>query len=61
MRGRLKCAVGVVGRVFHSANGIGGAGAASIAEALKLNTTITSVNLHCECPACAGVFARAVV
>ena len=44
-----------------SGNGIGGAGAASIAEALKLNTTITSVNLRGECRAGAGVFARAVV
>ena len=42
-------------------NRIGGAGAASIAEALKLNTTITSVNLGSECRAGAGVFARAVV
>ena len=32
-----------------SGNGIGGAGAASIAEALALNTTITSVDLGSEC------------
>ncbi len=38
-------------RSCFSANGIGGAGAASIAEALKLNTIITSVNLECECQA----------
>jgi hypothetical protein len=38
-----------------SGNYIGGAGAASIAEALKLNTTITSVDLGCECRAGAGV------
>ena len=38
-----------------SDNGIGGAGAGSIAEALKLNTTITSVDLGCECRAGAGV------
>ena len=41
-----------------SDNGIGGAGAASIAEALKLNTAITSVDLEGECRAGAGVFAR---
>ena len=55
----MKCAVGVVGRRV-SDNDIGGAGAASIAEALALNTTITSVNLMSECRAGAGVFARAV-
>ncbi len=38
-----------------SDNRIGGAGAASIAEALKLNTTITSLNLEGECRAGAGV------
>ena len=59
-RGRFKCAVGVVGRVFHSENGIVGAGAASIAEALKLNTTITSVNLGSECRAGAGVLCAVV-
>jgi hypothetical protein len=37
-----------------SDNDIGDAGAASIAEALKLNTTITSVNLGSECRAGAG-------
>ncbi len=42
-------------------NDIGGAGAASIAEALALNTTITSVDMRGECRAGAGVFARAVV
>ena len=42
-----------------SANDIGGAGAASIAEALKLNTAITSVDLEGECRAGAGVFVRA--
>jgi hypothetical protein len=42
-------------RACVSDNGIGGAGAASIAEALALNTTITSVNLGCECRAGAGV------
>ncbi len=44
-----------------SANDIGGAGAASIAEALASNTAITSVNLGGECRAGAGVFVRAVV
>ena len=34
-----------------SDNGIGDAGAASIAEALASNTTITSVDLYCECRA----------
>ena len=43
-----------------SANDIGGAGAASIAEALKLNTTITSVDLGCECRAGAGVLCAVV-
>ena len=38
-----------------SGNDIGGAGAASIAEALNLNTTIRSVNLGSECRAGAGV------
>ena len=47
--------------VCVSDNDIGGAGAASIAEALKLNTTITSVDLGGKCRAGAGVFARAVV
>jgi hypothetical protein len=42
-----------------SGNGIGGAGAASIAEALSSNTAITSVDLEGECRAGAGVFARA--
>ena len=37
--------------VVFSANGIGGAGAAAIADALKLNTAITSVALGCECVA----------
>ena len=48
-------------RSVVSVNRIGGAGAASIAEALKLNTTITSVDIRGECRAGAGVFARAVV
>ena len=43
-----------------SDNGIGGVGAASIAEALALNTTITSVNLECECRAGAGVLCAVV-
>jgi hypothetical protein len=43
-----------------SGSGIGGAGAASIAEALKLNTTITSVNLWGECRAGAGVLCAVV-
>ncbi len=38
-----------------SGNRIGDAGAVSIAEALALNTTITSVDLGCECRAGAGV------
>ena len=55
-RGRV-CAFEVCGgrcRSCVSDNGIGGAGAASIAEALKLNTTIRSVNLEGECRAGAG-------
>ena len=40
---------------------IGAAGAVRLAAALKLNTTITSVDLECECHAGAGVFVRAVV
>ena len=47
--------------VFLYGASIGGAGAVRLAAALKLNTTITSVNLECECRAGAGVFARAVV
>ena len=43
-----------------SGNYIGGAGAASIAEALKLNTTITSVNLGSECRAAAVVLCAVV-
>ena len=43
-----------------SGNGIGGAGAASIAEALALNTTITRVDLNCECRAGAGVLCAVV-
>ena len=43
-----------------SDNGIGGAGAASIAEALALNTTITSVDLGSECRAGAGVLCAVV-
>ena len=43
-----------------SANGIGDAGAASIAEALALNTTITSVNLRGECHAGAVVLCAVV-
>ncbi len=39
---------------LHGAR-IGVAGAVRLAAALKLNTTITSVNLECECRAGAGV------
>ena len=41
-------------------NDIGGAGAASIAEALKLNTTITSVDMRGERRAGAGVLCAVV-
>ncbi len=37
--------------VGHADNVIGDAGAAAIAEALAFNSTITSVNLCCECRA----------
>ena len=43
-----------------SGNVIGGAGAASIAEALALNTTITSVDLGSKCRAGAGVLCAVV-
>ena len=39
---------------------IGVAGAVRLAAALKLNTTITSVNLGCECRAGAGVLCAVV-
>ena len=39
---------------------IGAAGAVRLAAALKLNTTITRVNLECECRAGAGVLCAVV-
>ena len=63
-RGRVvRAVVEVCGgrcRSCVSGNVIGGAGAASIAEALALNTTITSVDLGCECRAGAGVLCAVV-
>ena len=39
---------------------IGDAGAVRLAAALKLNTTITRVDLYCECRAGAGVLCAVV-
>jgi hypothetical protein len=56
----IEVCYGRFGRACVSDNGIDGAGAASIAEALALNTTITSVDMRSECRADAGVLCAVV-